>query len=203
MSLDTVQHSADGQWWWDGAQWVPAWSPDGQWWFDGHHWRRAETAVDRRRLSRRDWVVVAAWAIGWAVAVAWAFWAVTPVDAASAPMPLPMLISGFGLLLCTVGGLLATSGWLAAHRRWSSVVLLVVAVTGAVLAWYVAAMLAVPVPAGQPDIQDDAAAAGLIFIALPTLGVVAALTGIGAGAGVLIRNLRARRRQRMSSNAAT
>lgn len=203
MSLASVQHSADGQWWWDGTRWVPAWTPDGQWWFDGSHWRRAGTSPERRRLSRREWVVVAAWAVGWAVAVAWAIWAATPDDVANAPMPAPMLISGVGLLLCLVAGLVATSGWLAARRRWFVVVLPVLGVTGGVLAWYVAAMLAVPVPEGQPDIQDDAAAAGLMLIALPTLGVVAALSGIGAGVGVLIRNRRASRGRRMSSTAAS
>lgn len=203
MSFAPVQHSADGQWWWDGAQWVPAWTPDGQWWFDGSRWRRARNFPRRRRLDRGERVVALVWVVGWVVAVAWAFWAVTPNDVENAPMPLPMFISGIGLLFGLVVGLLVTAGWLAARRRWPGVLVLVLGVTGAVLAWYVAAMLAVPVPPGQPDIQDDAAGAGLVLIAVPTFGIAAALTGIGAGVGVLVRNFGERRDHARSTSAAS
>jgi len=31
--------SADGSWWWDGAQWLPATTDDGLWQWDGAAWR--------------------------------------------------------------------------------------------------------------------------------------------------------------------
>lgn len=34
-----TQLSADGSWWWDGGQWVPAVSEDGLWRWDGKAWR--------------------------------------------------------------------------------------------------------------------------------------------------------------------
>jgi len=33
-----VQFSPDGQWYWDGAQWRPAYSPDRRWRWDGQQW---------------------------------------------------------------------------------------------------------------------------------------------------------------------
>lgn len=44
-------HSPDRAWWWDGAQWVPAFSEDGRRWFDGVAWREVEPSWLRR--SRR------------------------------------------------------------------------------------------------------------------------------------------------------
>lgn len=182
VSIDVrTQHSADKAWWWDGTQWVPAWTSDGRYWFDGRYWRHL-----RRRLTRAEWFVFAAWIGLWVLAVAWAIWAVQAAgDAENVTMPTPMLITGLTLLALVVVGIPTTSGWLAARRRWTRVLVFAAAVTCLLLAWYVAAMLVVPVPVGQPDIQDDAAGAGLVYLALPTAAAVLVLTGIGASIGVI------------------
>ena len=39
MASMTAAHSADGRWWFDGQQWVPAVSANGRYWFDGQQWR--------------------------------------------------------------------------------------------------------------------------------------------------------------------
>jgi hypothetical protein len=37
-SASPPQFSADGRFWWDGAQWQPAVSPDGRWRWNGIQW---------------------------------------------------------------------------------------------------------------------------------------------------------------------
>ena len=37
------QLSADGNWWWNGSQWVPTLSADGTWRWDGKSWRAVHT----------------------------------------------------------------------------------------------------------------------------------------------------------------
>jgi hypothetical protein len=37
-SPTSPQFSADGRFWWDGAQWQPAVSPDGRWRWNGIQW---------------------------------------------------------------------------------------------------------------------------------------------------------------------
>lgn len=187
MSIETgLQHSSDRVWWWDGTQWQSAWSADGSHWFDGTKWVPAGQVPRRRTLTRAEWLVAAAWMALWVMGVAWAIWAVQAAgDAEAVTMPTPMLITGLALLALVVVVIPTTSAWLAARRRWTQVLLFAGAVTCLLLAWYVAAMLAVPVPVGQPDIQDDAAGAGLVFLAIPTAAAVLVLTGIGAGIGVI------------------
>lgn len=51
--------------------------------------------------------------------------------------------------------------------------------SGLFFAGYLAAMFSVPVPAGQPDTQDDAAAVGLIFLAVPTAIAVGFVVSLG------------------------
>lgn len=36
-----TRFSADGLWWWDGAEWKPAVSPDRLWRWNGHGWEPA------------------------------------------------------------------------------------------------------------------------------------------------------------------
>jgi len=59
-------HSDDRRFWWDGTQWVPAWSPDGSSWFDGARWQpagpprypaAAALRDEPRRRGMRWWVV--------------------------------------------------------------------------------------------------------------------------------------------------
>lgn len=66
-----MQFSPDGQWYWDGAQWRPAYSPDRQWRWDGQQWIPAgPPPVQRWRYEPTQWtrrlqiIVVALTAFG-------------------------------------------------------------------------------------------------------------------------------------------
>lgn len=87
------------------------------------------------------------------------------------------------LLTFVVVALLITSAWLGGSALLAALLPFAGTVTCLLLAWYVTAILAVPVRTRQPDIQDDAAGAGLVFLALPSAGLVFVLTAIGAGLG--------------------
>lgn len=191
VSIETApHHSPDRVWWWDGAQWTLAWSSDGAWWFNGSQWVPAAQTPRSRFMTRPEWLVAAVWGVLWVLGVAWAIWAVqAAADAEKVTMPIPMLITGLTLLALVLVGIPTTSGWLAARRRWTQVLVFAAAVTCLLLAWYVAAMLVVPVPAGQPDTQDDAAGAGLVYLAIPTAAAVLFLTGIGTGLGAVAGRL--------------
>ena len=196
------RHSPDKAWWWSGAQWVPAWSPDGAWWFDGVTWRaglangQGRTLGPWRRLTRSETVVGALWFALWLVSALWA--AVTVPKAQSERSPVS---SGAWLFGITLGGsavlaTIATAAWLAYRGRWWAIWLLALYVAGLFFAWYLAAMFSVPVPAGQPDTQDDAAAVGLFFLALPTAAGVGLLVSLGTGVGATIRAVRRRKMRR-------
>lgn len=192
VSVETVgRHSADGRWWWDGGRWTAAWSSDGRWWFDGAQWTPAQRPQRRASLTRSEWIVTAVWGVLWVAGVVWAAMAVPPAQVTDSPST-PILATGLLLAGVTVVGALVTSGWLGTRRRWVQVLLFAAALTGALLAWYVAAMLAVPIPAGQPDTQDDAAGAGVVLLAVPTVLLVAVLCSVGAGVGALVSRLRRR-----------
>ena len=68
-----VQYSADGELWWDGAEWQPAYSEDRKYRFDGTTWV-AQSTSGRPRLIHSErriaWSLVALFAV-WIV---WAFW---------------------------------------------------------------------------------------------------------------------------------
>jgi hypothetical protein len=51
-----VQFSADGQWFWDGTEWRPAYSPDRAWRWDGRQWVAAGLPpVQRWRYEPTEW----------------------------------------------------------------------------------------------------------------------------------------------------
>lgn len=51
-----MQFSPDGQWFWDGVQWRPAYSPDRAWRWDGRQWvPTGSPAVQRWRYEPTDW----------------------------------------------------------------------------------------------------------------------------------------------------
>ena len=148
-----------------------------------------ERTVRRRPLTRAEVIVSGAWGVLWIACVVWAV-IVVPATATSESPTTPVLVSGVLLLSLTVLGIPVTSGWLAARRRWGTVLVFAGGVTAGALAWYVVAMLAVPVPDSQSDTQDIATGAGLVVLAVPTAAVVALLTSIGAGAGALVQRAR-------------
>ena len=74
------QYSPDGQWWWDGRQWLPVagsaprdtplvrYSSDGRWWWDGREWH----PVARPARSRTRGSVIVHVALGAAFLVGYA-----------------------------------------------------------------------------------------------------------------------------------
>lgn len=51
-----MQFSPDGQWYWDGAQWRPAYSPDRRWRWDGRQWiPTGPPPVQRWRYEPTQW----------------------------------------------------------------------------------------------------------------------------------------------------
>jgi hypothetical protein len=194
-----AQHSADLEWWWAEGRWHQAWSEDRQWWFDGATWRAVVEPLPRRagasafRLTPSEVVVGGLSFLVWVVGVIWAAIAVPEADA-TGELSTAAAVAGVALLAVSVLGIAATAGWLAWRARWPQVGLLAIYMVGLLLGWYVAMMLAVPVPAGQPDAQDDLAAVGLIFLVIPTAFVVGLLTCVGAAIGAVARALLRRRR---------
>jgi hypothetical protein len=198
-------HSLDKAWWWSGTQWMPAWSPDGAWWFDGSTWRsaltrRRPTSRPRRHLTQAEMVVAALWFVLWLACTVWAVVTVPKAQAEGSTVSSATWVWAIVLFGAAVLGTVVSAVWLAYRGRWWVIFLLVIYVSGLFFAWYVAAMFAVPIPAGQPDTQDDAAAVGLVFLALPTAVAVGFLAAVGTGIGAAIRAV-ARRRTTVSRDA--
>lgn len=91
-----VQLSPDGQWFWDGAQWRPAYSPDGRWRWDGRQW--VPVGPPRWRYEPTEWtrrlqiIVIALSVIGIAVAAVFVPFTLLPqtqhiIDASLARQP--------------------------------------------------------------------------------------------------------------------
>ena len=194
MDTQTVgQHSPDGLWWWSGSEWVPAWTADRRWWFNGASWTRVSRTPAFPKPSAVEFLMAGAWFLIWVLALVWA---AAAVPAANAGMdPSDAIVRG-GLMLA-VGAvvLLLVCGYLLAHAgRWVYMAALTLYVWGLLLAWYVGAML-MTTPAADGSDNDNAAGAGLVILGVPGLFVVAALVGLGAGVGAVVRAL-ARRRTR-------
>ena len=47
-TMTQTRFSADGLWWWDGAEWKPAVSPDRLWRWNGQAWEPAAPRSDRK-----------------------------------------------------------------------------------------------------------------------------------------------------------
>jgi hypothetical protein len=142
---------------------------------------------------RAEIVVAAIWFALWLLSAAWAVVTVPKVQAEGSTLSQGALASGIVLLGLAVVGIFASAVWLANRGRWWVVGLLTIYVSGLFFAWYLAAMFSVPVPTGQPDTQDNAAAVGLIFLAIPTALVVGLLVSLGSGVGATIRAVRGRK----------
>jgi serine/threonine-protein kinase len=76
------QVSPDGQWFWDGQNWLTTLSPDGQFRWDGRDWVAAAAAPIHKRPSRGIW-----WIPGFRTGAAW---------------KLPVVAVGFLLLLAGI-----------------------------------------------------------------------------------------------------
>ena len=101
------RHSADGEWWWSGAEWLPAWSADRRSWFDGLRWTRN----GRYRLEEptgREFGIGAAWLLLWALSLVWS--AREAPGAATGTVPDPTGVSdnaaGAGVVILAIPALL-------------------------------------------------------------------------------------------------
>jgi hypothetical protein len=175
--------SADGYWWWNGSQWLPAFTPDRQWRFTGERW----VPVGRDRRPPR-WLVVSG--VGWlAGLVGWLVYgtviiAISGPDDPGEPAAI-VLVSLAGLAVLTTGAW----GFLVGRRRALRWLWPAAAVgTAAQLFWYAVAMLAAPSSDGSD--QDLGAGAGVAILTVPIALITAALLWFGAGLGVLSRRLR-------------
>jgi hypothetical protein len=137
-------------------------------------------------------VVAALWFVVWVASAVWAARVIPTVQADGSTLSRDAAVSGLAILGLAALGTLASAAWLASRRRWWVIALLVVYVTGLSFAWYTTAMFAVPIPVGQPDTQDNAAAVGVVFLAIPTVVAVGLLALVGAGLGVAVRAVRRR-----------
>ena len=50
-----MPHSADGDWFWNGREWIAARSPDRAWWWDGKGWVPAPAVVTRFEYQETPW----------------------------------------------------------------------------------------------------------------------------------------------------
>ncbi|MCL2794217.1 MAG: hypothetical protein FWD85_02790 [Microbacteriaceae bacterium] len=176
--------SEDGYWWWDGAQWRPAFSADRKWRFDGTTWQRVG-GVAWRWAPVWQVLCAAIWCLGLAV------WMPITVplfntDPASVPGSLFVLILGTptvaGLALGYAIGRTAPLYWV-----W----IFAAPATLAQLFGYVQGMLEAPQPGGAEDI---AAGAGVGILFVPVSAALLGLLWAGAGVAHWLRLARGLRR---------
>lgn len=173
--------SSDGQWWWNGYQWLPAYTSDRKWRFDGSQWRSANS-----RPTPPRWVLVSG--LLWLACVAGWLLAGTVFLAVSSPGDSGRVASVVIAALAAVA-VLATLAWgYLVGRRRATVWLWPAAAAGTAvqLFTYVTAMLAGPQSPGDAN-NDTAAGAGFVILAVPTAMLTLALLWLGAGIGMLSR----------------
>jgi hypothetical protein len=126
-------------------------------------------------------LVAAAYVVLWVAGVIWCALAVPQANTDGVDLSTATWATGIGIITLAALGVLGCSTWLARRGRWWVIGLLIAFVAGWFFALYLAAMFSVPVPAGEPDVQDDTAAVGLMYLFFPTIVVVAVLAGVGLG----------------------
>jgi hypothetical protein len=182
---DPRRFSADGNWWWDGWHWLPAFTPDRLWRFTGERWVPAQAA---RRPPQ--WLIVSG--LGWlAGLVGWLLYAAVLVGISDQGDPgRPALYVLVGLAGVAV---LATVGWgfLVGRRRASRWLWQAGGLgTAALMFSYVVAMVAAPASDDPAEsTPDTAAGAGVAVLTVPTAVIILALLWFGAGLGALSRRI--------------
>ncbi len=192
MLPEASGHSPDGRSWWDGSQWLPAWSSDGRYWFDGVLWTLRP--VPRRggpvTWPRRVVVPLALWLATLSAAPVAALFATA--DLAPGQVLAHHVLVRFGVI---AGICLATTpimGFqLGREGRWLQTAWVAALGTGTLVLWYGTLMTS-----DQSDPSaDNAAGAGVAIMGLPTFAALLALLATGGGAAKGIERLRARRRR--------
>jgi hypothetical protein len=179
----TTATSHDGQWWWDGTQWLPAYTPDHRWRFDGSQWRPVNARTRPPRWLLLTGVVWLAFVASW-LAAGTVFLAVSsPGDPGRSALIVIVSLAAVAALATLAWGYLV-------GRRRETVWLWPAAVAGTTvqLFTYVTAMLAAPQSPGDAN-NDNAAGAGFAILAVPTALLILALLWLGALIGALSRIL--------------
>lgn len=175
------QHSPDGLYWWNGREWVRAWSDDLRHWYDGTEWIQRRFSSSPALLRRRDlalsliWILIALPLAGSSMQAAhhnsdpsneptWAMWTLVS-------------LAGAALMLIPVTGYVAG----ARPRRLARMLAAVGLIWGIVMVLYFLAMMA----SSDPN-SDIAAGVGLVMLAIPAAVAIAVLLGIGALIRVLV-----------------
>jgi len=174
--MQPSRFSPDGQWWWDGWQWAPAYPPDRRWRFDGSRW------VPAVRRQPPGWLVNSG--LAWLLALS--SWVLTGfVFAAFIGSASPAALVNYLMIALAAVPVLATCAWgfLVGRRRatrwlWPAAAL----GTGTELGCYVLAILATPDQSGTDDLS---AGAGVAILAVPVGLAILALLWLGAGLGLL------------------
>jgi hypothetical protein len=162
-------HSEDGVFWWNGDQWLPAWSPDRRWWFDGSTWVAAPRP---KLLTRLDTATAVVWGVVALAAM------VLSADLAGHPNTAPVWVAwalGAIVIVAILGlpvtGFLTSRGPKATDR-------FLVGIAYVSMLWiavYIVAMIAT----NDPN-ADTEAGAGLVVIGIPSAVGIAILQGLGA-----------------------
>jgi cation transport ATPase len=124
MGMDGLsdKHSADGEFWWDGSVWRPAYTQDRKYWFNGTSWIESPK-VSRMRLTKvekRVAVSLLGWLLVW---IAWAVWATNGghfVPDGQINFQLTPVASNVGAILVVAWLAFAfiVFAWLSWQNRW-------------------------------------------------------------------------------------
>lgn len=164
--------SADGAWWWSGAEWLPAVSPDSRCRWTGWTWVRRPYLQRLPKWFLRDTVIWMVLLTAWVPAL-------MALEAAKASTSAFIDVGTlFGAV--SVASMFGFGIRLGRLAGWRELGLACVVGTGALLAWYIAATLTAPDPTGQ---NDHAAGAGTVILAIPTFVILVLIVGLGGVVG--------------------
>ncbi len=197
--LLTVQHSADGELWWDGAAWRPAFTADRADWFDGTRWV-AQPGSSGQGLTRSEVIIGALlvlWLISW---VAWAIWATSgghlvPDGQINFEFSKAASVANTWLTISWLAFAFVVAFWLSWRRRWVQVAEALGAMIAVTVSVYVLMVFLMLIHGahGRAHVTPATYLLGVMaFGALALLFEVPPLLaafGVGAGAGAGLRKL--------------
>jgi len=168
--------SSDGEWWWSGERWLPAYTPDRKQRWNGVLWVRAgqrQEVILPPRLAR--------WGIAWLVSLdLWLVAAVRIGHHSDAWKVLDVWLLGVGASV----GLIATLVWGAAlgrQRLWLALGLSAfVGTVWTLMVWGMVWLLLTP---DTDPIADNEAGASVAILVVPVFLGVATALGIGGAMG--------------------
>jgi hypothetical protein len=178
-------HSDNGQWWWDGQSWLPAYSVDGKRWWNGVAWVRTAPKRGSVRAIREEprwlkWSVVP-WAV---LLVAW----VPSVVVVASHHDSRRTITTVAVVLGAVAAI-ATMGFgavLTYRQHWRYVAWAILVGT-ALVGIFVFFTFAGSQPTNAPD--DPGLGLGAMLVTAATAPAIAMFLYLGGLVGLLFRRL--------------